>query len=149
MCVYLSRWIFMYMCMYVYVYVYVYVYACRWIYQGSKEEEMSKANATPTPNPNYKGHNNKSSKPGLKRLKYYCEVCQKQCSDANGFRNHENSDSHMRNMQFILSENPLGYIESMSTKFEEQFIEKAKFFKGKKVKAKIVYESMRPKILKN
>ena len=85
-----------------------------------------------------------SSKPDnrLKKLKYYCGVCHKQCSDANGFRNHENSASHLQNMKLMMAQNPLAYIENSSTKFEEEFEEKAKLYKGTKVKAKIIYESM-------
>lgn len=31
---------------------------------------------------------------GLQRLRYYCQLCQKQCRDANGFKNHLLSPSH-------------------------------------------------------
>lgn len=31
---------------------------------------------------------------GLQRLRYYCQLCAKQCRDANGFKNHLSSPSH-------------------------------------------------------
>ena len=35
---------------------------------------------------------------GLQKLRWYCQMCQKQCRDENGFKCHLNSDSHQRQM---------------------------------------------------
>ena len=36
---------------------------------------------------------------GLQKLRWYCEMCKKQCRDDNGFKNHCMSESHMKNMK--------------------------------------------------
>ena len=33
---------------------------------------------------------------GLQKLRWYCQVCQKQCRDDNGFKCHTMSESHQR-----------------------------------------------------
>ncbi|MES1904817.1 MAG: hypothetical protein MHPSP_001099 [Paramarteilia canceri] len=50
---------------------------------------------------------------GLQKLKYFCQMCQKQCRDENGFKCHMMSESHNRQMQ-IISDNPHYYIEKFS-----------------------------------
>lgn len=42
---------------------------------------------------------------GLSKLRWYCEMCQKQCRDENGFKCHQTSEGHLRQMR-IFSENP-------------------------------------------
>ena len=46
---------------------------------------------------------------GLQKLRWYCQVCQKQCRDENGFQNHIRSESHLRNMK-IVGNNPGKFI---------------------------------------
>lgn len=36
---------------------------------------------------------------GLQKLRWYCQLCQKQCRDENGFKCHQLSDSHRRQME--------------------------------------------------
>ena len=33
---------------------------------------------------------------GLQKLRWYCQMCQKQCRDQNGFKCHISSESHQR-----------------------------------------------------
>lgn len=42
---------------------------------------------------------------GLSKLRWYCEMCQKQCRDENGFKCHQTSEGHLRQMR-IFAENP-------------------------------------------
>ena len=35
---------------------------------------------------------------GLQKLRWYCQMCQKQCRDENGFKCHLTSESHKRQM---------------------------------------------------
>ncbi|OZJ04233.1 hypothetical protein BZG36_04237 [Bifiguratus adelaidae] len=58
---------------------------------------------------------------GLQRLRWYCQVCQKQCRDENGFKNHCNSESHQRQMH-VVGEHAGSYIYSYSKEFETEFI---------------------------
>ena len=41
---------------------------------------------------------NRQKSRGLGRLRWYCEMCQKQCRDENGFQCHTKSESHLRQM---------------------------------------------------
>lgn len=58
---------------------------------------------------------------GLSKLKFYCQMCEKQCRDANGFKCHLASDSHRRQMNVFL-ENPEKYVEEFSHQFEDQYM---------------------------
>ena len=42
---------------------------------------------------------NRMKAKGLQKLKFYCQMCSKQCRDENGFKCHLTSDSHLRNMR--------------------------------------------------
>ncbi|GAU30718.1 hypothetical protein TSUD_39420 [Trifolium subterraneum] len=42
---------------------------------------------------------------GLQKLRWYCQMCQKQCRDENGFKCHCMSEGHQRQMQ-IFGQNP-------------------------------------------
>ncbi|KAI5365022.1 Putative KIN17-like protein [Septoria linicola] len=64
---------------------------------------------------------NKSKMVGLQRLRWWCEPCQKQCRDENGFKQHTLSESHNRNMQ-IVGEDSRGYINEKSRQFQRDFI---------------------------
>jgi hypothetical protein len=51
---------------------------------------------------------------GLQKLRWYCQMCQKQCRDENGFKCHTMSEGHLRQMR-IFSENPGRVMEEFST----------------------------------
>ncbi|KAG5185239.1 antigenic determinant of recA protein [Tribonema minus] len=59
---------------------------------------------------------------GLQKLRWYCQMCAKQCRDENGFKCHTTSESHLRQMR-VFSENPDSVMEEFSQEFEEDFIE--------------------------
>jgi DNA/RNA-binding protein KIN17 len=39
---------------------------------------------------------------GLNKLRWYCQLCQKSCRDENGFKCHQMSEGHQRQMQVRL-----------------------------------------------
>jgi len=48
---------------------------------------------------------NRIKSKGLQKLRWYCQMCQKQCRDENGFKCHLTSESHKRQMM-VFGENP-------------------------------------------
>lgn len=58
---------------------------------------------------------------GLQRLRWYCQVCEKQCRDENGFKCHTQSESHVRNIMAV-SSNPNKKIEEFSREFKNDFV---------------------------
>ena len=58
---------------------------------------------------------------GLQRLRWFCQMCQKQCRDENGFKCHCMSDSHKRQM-LIFAENPHKFMDQFSKEFESDFL---------------------------
>lgn len=59
---------------------------------------------------------------GLQKLRWYCQMCQKQCRDENGFKCHCMSESHQRQMQ-VFGMNPNRVIEGYSEEFERAFLD--------------------------
>ncbi|ESO84305.1 hypothetical protein LOTGIDRAFT_236286 [Lottia gigantea] len=77
---------------------------------------------------------------GLQKLRWYCEMCQKQCRDENGFKCHMTSESHQRQL-LLFAENPDEYIDSFSNEFAEDFLEVLRRRCGtKRIHANIVYQ---------
>lgn len=74
---------------------------------------------------------NKMKSKGLQRLRWWCEICQKQCRDANGFKCHVQSESHVRQMQ-IVGEDPRKYIANFSNDFQRDFISLLRTAHGEK-----------------
>ncbi|KAF0893558.1 hypothetical protein E2562_026974 [Oryza meyeriana var. granulata] len=58
---------------------------------------------------------------GLQKLRWYCQMCQKQYRDENGFKCHCMSESHQRQMQ-IFGQAPDRVIEGFSEEFLEAFL---------------------------
>ena len=76
---------------------------------------------------------------GLGQLKFYCQMCQKQCRDQNGFKCHLTSESHLRQME-LFAQNPEHYLEALSQEFEESFLTLlSRRFNTKRVEANRVY----------
>lgn len=59
---------------------------------------------------------------GLQKLKFYCQLCEKQCRDANGFACHQTSDSHLRQVK-LFSGNAQGVMDRYSKEFEKMFLD--------------------------
>lgn len=64
---------------------------------------------------------NKMKARGLQRLRWYCQVCEKQCRDENGFKCHTQSESHVRKMLSV-GENAKKSIEEFSRQFKHDFL---------------------------
>lgn len=76
---------------------------------------------------------------GLQKLRWYCQMCQKQCRDENGFKCHCMSESHQRQMQ-IFGQNPHRIVEGYSEEFESSFMEHIKrSHRFSRVAATVVY----------
>lgn len=76
---------------------------------------------------------------GLQKLRWYCQMCQKQCRDENGFKCHCMSESHQRQMQ-IFGQNPNRIIDGYSEEFERMFLEHMKrSHRFSRIAATVVY----------
>ncbi|MBN3271728.1 KIN17 protein, partial [Polyodon spathula] len=56
---------------------------------------------------------NRIKSKGLQKLRWYCQMCQKQCRDENGFKCHCMSESHQRQL-LLASENPDQFMDYFS-----------------------------------
>ena len=65
---------------------------------------------------------NKIKAKGLQKLRWYCQMCQKQCRDENGFKCHLKSESHLRQMA-IFGQSSGKFIEGYSQEFEKTFLQ--------------------------
>lgn len=65
---------------------------------------------------------NKSKAKGLQKLRWYCQMCNKQCRDENGMKCHMTSESHLRQMK-MFSENASNIMDQFSTDFEKSYME--------------------------
>ncbi|KAE8671977.1 DNA/RNA-binding protein KIN17 [Hibiscus syriacus] len=76
---------------------------------------------------------------GLQKLRWYCQMCQKQCRDENGFKCHCMSESHQRQMQ-IFGQNPDRIVSGYSEEFERNFLDLMKrSHRFSSVSATVVY----------
>ena len=48
-----------------------------------------------------KAISNRIKSKGLQKLRWYCQVCEKQCRDENGFKCHSKSEAHQRQMLIV------------------------------------------------
>ncbi|PYI00585.1 hypothetical protein BO78DRAFT_355355 [Aspergillus sclerotiicarbonarius CBS 121057] len=78
-----------------------------------------------------KAISNKIKSKGLGRLRWYCQACEKQCRDHNGYACHVRSESHVRQV-LLIGENPKKYIEDFSREFLSNFINILKTGHGEK-----------------
>ncbi|KAI5867282.1 domain of Kin17 curved DNA-binding protein-domain-containing protein [Durotheca rogersii] len=74
---------------------------------------------------------NKLKSKGLQRLRWYCQVCEKQCRDANAFKMHTQSESHTRKM-LLVGEDPSKHIDEFSARFERDFLQQLRTGHGEK-----------------
>ncbi|NWT97879.1 KIN17 protein, partial [Urocynchramus pylzowi] len=65
---------------------------------------------------------NRIKSKGLQKLRWYCQMCQKQCRDENGFKCHCMSESHQRQL-LLASENPQQFVDYFSEEFRKDFLE--------------------------
>ncbi|NXX26063.1 KIN17 protein, partial [Nicator chloris] len=82
---------------------------------------------------------NRIKSKGLQKLRWYCQMCQKQCRDENGFKCHCMSESHQRQL-LLASENPQQFMDYFSGEFRNDFLELLRRrFGTKRVHNNIVY----------
>ncbi|KAE9147087.1 DNA/RNA-binding protein [Phytophthora fragariae] len=76
---------------------------------------------------------------GLQKLRWFCQVCQKQCRDENGFKCHTTSEAHQRQM-LLVANDPNKFMRGYSDMFEEAFLENLRRRHGtKRMRATHVY----------
>ncbi|KAJ0403739.1 hypothetical protein ATCC90586_006549 [Pythium insidiosum] len=86
-----------------------------------------------------KAISNRMKAKGLQKLRWFCQVCQKQCRDENGFKCHTTSESHQRQM-LIVANNPDKFLSGYSEMFEQAFLENLRRRHGtKRMQANVVY----------
>ena len=61
----------------------------------------------------------------MQKLRWYCQLCEKQCRDENGFKCHQLSDGHLRQME-VFGQNPGSVVATYSEDFEREFMEHLK-----------------------
>jgi len=83
---------------------------------------------------------NKMKSKGLQKLRWYCQMCAKQCRDENGFKCHTMSEAHQRQL-LLFGENTGKYLHSYSKDFEKAFTDILKRqYNEKRVQANVVYQ---------
>lgn len=83
---------------------------------------------------------NRIKSKGLQKLRWYCQMCEKQCRDENGFKCHTTSESHQRQL-LLFADNSKKYMDSFSGTFNREYITTLKRrFGTKRVNANIVYQ---------
>ncbi|KAL3104083.1 hypothetical protein niasHS_002110 [Heterodera schachtii] len=83
---------------------------------------------------------NRSKAKGLQKLKWFCQMCQKQCRDQNGFKCHMMSESHQRQL-LLFAENQNSYLRQFSREFESNFMHILRHtFGSKRIRANEVYQ---------
>ncbi|XP_028286071.1 DNA/RNA-binding protein KIN17 [Parambassis ranga] len=86
-----------------------------------------------------KAISNRIKSKGLQKLRWYCQMCQKQCRDENGFKCHCMSESHQRQL-LLASESPHRFMDHFSNEFKRDFLELLRRrFGTKRVHNNIVY----------
>ncbi|ODV90411.1 hypothetical protein CANCADRAFT_106311 [Tortispora caseinolytica NRRL Y-17796] len=83
---------------------------------------------------------NKMKAKGLQRLRWYCQACEKQCRDENGFKCHVASESHVKKM-LAIAERPNEKINEYSNMFKSDFVTLLRTTHGEKpIKANQFYQ---------
>ena len=83
---------------------------------------------------------NKMKAKGLQKLRWYCQMCQKQCRDENGFKCHTMSESHQRQL-LLFADNPKKYMDEFSYDFAKGYLDiLRRQFGTKRVAANRVYQ---------
>ncbi|XP_031840547.1 kin17 DNA and RNA binding protein [Nomia melanderi] len=83
---------------------------------------------------------NKIKAKGLQKLRWYCQMCQKQCRDENGFKCHTMSESHHRQL-LLFADNAHRYMDQFSREFSSGYLNLLKRqFGTRRVPANRVYQ---------
>ena len=85
---------------------------------------------------------NRQKQKGLQRLRWYCQMCSKQCRDENGFKCHLSSESHARQMA-LFGDAPARVVDEFSRRFEEAWLEHMRrAHPTTRVRADLVYNEL-------
>ena len=77
---------------------------------------------------------------GLTKLRFYCQVCSKACRDENGYKNHIESESHIRQIE-ALGGRAGKVVQDFSRDFQNEFVRLlSRRFGTRRVKANQVYQ---------
>ncbi|CAG0883255.1 unnamed protein product [Cyprideis torosa] len=77
---------------------------------------------------------------GLQKLRWYCQMCQKQCRDENGFKCHTMSEGHQRQL-LLFGEHSHQYMGEFSRDFESGYLTLlSRQYGTKRVNANQVYQ---------
>ena len=77
---------------------------------------------------------------GLQKLRWYCQMCQKQCRDDNGFKCHIMSESHQRQL-LLVAESPGRFVSEFSREFLHGYVEILRRQYGtRRVHCNVVYQ---------
>ncbi|CAF0809084.1 unnamed protein product [Brachionus calyciflorus] len=83
---------------------------------------------------------NRIKSKGLQKLRWYCQMCEKQCRDENGFKCHAMSESHQRQL-LLFAENSGKFMDEFSSQFNREYINTLKRrFGTKRVHSNVVYQ---------
>ncbi|XP_058066799.1 DNA/RNA-binding protein KIN17 [Anopheles bellator] len=83
---------------------------------------------------------NKMKAKGLQKLRWYCQMCEKQCRDENGFKCHTMSESHQRQI-LLFADNAGRFIDGFSQEFLTGYLQiLRRQFGTKRVAANKVYQ---------
>lgn len=83
---------------------------------------------------------NRMKSRGLQKLAFYCQVCEKQMRDQNGFKQHCASEAHVR-MMLLVGQNPNRAISDYSQQFKNDFLQLLRTSHGeKRVQANHFYQ---------
>lgn len=75
--------------------------------------------------------NNKLKSKGLQRLRWYCQACERQMRDENGFKCHTQTEGHVRQM-LLIGEDSRKHISDFSNQFQRDFLQLLKTSHGEK-----------------
>lgn len=64
---------------------------------------------------------NRMKAKGLQKLRWYCQMCEKQCRDENGFKCHTTSESHQRQL-LLFAESSDEFLDQFSKDFEDGYL---------------------------
>ena len=82
---------------------------------------------------------NRQKMKGLQKLKFYCQLCEKQCRDQNGFKQHCSSEAHLRQVA-VFGENSGRFIKGYSEQFLANFLDMmAVSHRSTRIKATVAY----------
>ncbi|RKP22878.1 domain of Kin17 curved DNA-binding protein-domain-containing protein [Syncephalis pseudoplumigaleata] len=83
---------------------------------------------------------NRMKAKGLQKLRWYCQMCEKQCRDDNGFKCHIMSEGHQRQMM-LFNQGASKFVDNYSKEFKTEFLKVlSSRYNTRRVHANVVYQ---------